>query len=92
MLGGLFSSIVDFMLVKSTWTSSSGACALMGHRRALGTAPSNALHLRQPALGLYSPLPSLAAKNTPVPGPTFFADPGGLHHSEHHSKLLYTDW
>ena len=48
MLGGLFSSIVDSMLVKSTWMSSSGVCTLMGHRGALGTTPSNVQHLGQP--------------------------------------------
>ena len=74
VLGGLLSSIVDSLLVKSTWTSSSGVCTLMGHRGALGTAPSNVRHLRQPHTRA---LPSLATKNVSVPGPMFFADPGG---------------
>ena len=42
--------------------------------------------------GLYSLLPSLATKDIPVPGPTFFADPGDLCHGEIHSELVYTDW
>ena len=46
--GGLLSSIVDSILVKSTWTSSSGVYTLMRHRGALGTAPSKVQHHWQP--------------------------------------------
>ena len=44
MLGGLLSSIVNSTLMKSMWTSSNGACTLMGHRVVLGTAPSKMWH------------------------------------------------
>ena len=88
MLSGLLSSIVDSTLVKSTWTSSSGMCALMG----IGWPEVLLLQMHgslgNPSLGLYSSLPSLATKNLPVPGLTFFADSGGLCHGEHHAKLL----
>ena len=48
MLGGQLSSLVDSTLKKSTQMSFSGVCALMGHRGALGTAPSKEQYCWQP--------------------------------------------
>ena len=41
-MGGLFSSIVDSILVKTRCTNSNGVYTQIGQRGALGTSPSNA--------------------------------------------------
>ena len=77
-LSGLFRSIVVSMLVKSTWTSSRGTYAWMGHNGAFTTAPSNILQHWQPLT---------EAQQSPGLAPTFYANPGVWNLSAHHSEM-----